>query len=288
MSEGKRWQGWLRFGKQRLAATQPAQPIRSGGQVDRVTGRAVRLFAFAGRCSVPALLLAAVLFGAMLLRRPAECGTAAGGQAATARAKLQPGDVDVARSRVYVFVDKSGFGHQHAVEGRLRSGHISLGAASKAGKLVFEMASFYADTAAARRYLRLAGQVSASTQRKVTANMLGPRVLDVRHYPTAVFDINSALPIGVRDAQGRTRYRLSGLFTLHGVRRPLTVDAYAKPEGGAVRLRGSFYLRQTDYGIKPFSMAFGALGVANQLAVYGDLVLAGPAQTAATAGVKRR
>jgi polyisoprenoid-binding protein YceI len=102
--------------------------------------------------------------------------------------------VDLQTSRVYVFVGKRGLGHEHAVEGSLAAGTLRLGAAEQAGRLVFDMRSFRADTAAARRLLELPGETDPDTHRQVTDNMLGPDVLDVARHPQAIFDVASANP----------------------------------------------------------------------------------------------
>ena len=46
---------------------------------------------------------------------------------------LAPGDIDPALSRIYVHVDKTGFGHEHGVEAKLKSGRLQLGANQNAG-----------------------------------------------------------------------------------------------------------------------------------------------------------
>ncbi len=75
------------------------------------------------------------------------------------------GDVDLAASRIYAHVfKKTSLGHEHAIEGRIRSGTISSG--GQAGELVFEMRSFQADTASARKYIGLKRVLDASTQEK--------------------------------------------------------------------------------------------------------------------------
>ncbi|HVA50817.1 MAG TPA: YceI family protein [Pirellulales bacterium] len=185
------------------------------------------------------------------------------------------GEIALKASRVYVFVGKVGLGHEHAVVGRMKSGFINLGAKSKAGEIVFDMPSFAADTAEARKYLSLEGTTAAARQKEVTDNMLGGDVLDVRKHPTASFAIASALPLGKRSQEGHALYRLEGEFTLHGVKRPLKLDAELVEEEGRTRVRGSFAVKQTDFGIKPFSKAFGAVGVTDELKIYGEIVLEG-------------
>src|SRR6185503_19095830 len=58
----------------------------------------------------------------------------------------EPGDVYLPYSRVYVFVGKTGLGHEHGVIGSIKQGRIDLSAARDAGGLLFDMTSFEADT----------------------------------------------------------------------------------------------------------------------------------------------
>lgn len=184
-----------------------------------------------------------------------------------------PGDLDVAPSRVYIFVPKAGLGHDHAIEGKLKSGRLRLGATQDAGEFLFDMPSFDADTAAARRYVGLPGTTDAGTRREVNANMLGGDVLSVRRFPTATFAITSAELSNQPGRRGAV-YQLTGKFTLHGTTRALTVNAEAEKVDGKIHVKGKFPLVQTHYGIQPFTKALGAVGVANQLTVYADLWIA--------------
>jgi hypothetical protein len=185
-----------------------------------------------------------------------------------------PGDVLLEPSRVYIFVGKSGFGHEHAVAGKLRSGVVKFGATQDAGQLVFEMASFEADPDYARKFIGLEGTSDPETRGKVTANMLGPEVLDVAGFPTAEFRIASARPLGSQSQRGLPIYELTGDFTMHGVTRPLRLRTEVQQQNSSTRVTGSFALRQSDFGMKPFSKGFGMIGVADELRIYGDLHLA--------------
>ena len=187
---------------------------------------------------------------------------------------VQPGDVQTQASRIYVFVDKTGLGHQHGVEANLLASRLILGAEESAGTLVFDMTSFKADTAKARQYVGLSGKTDESTKKQVTDNMLGPSVLNARQFPTASFEIVSAKPTGQTSSQGLPTYELNGQFTLHGVTRPLRIAASVEQARGWLHLRGGFKMKQSDYGITPFSKAFGAIGVADELKIYGDLFIA--------------
>ena len=198
-----------------------------------------------------------------------------GVQAAAQPPVAAPRAVDLAASRVYVLVGKSGLvGHVHAVEGRLAAGQVTLGAREQAGVLVFDMRSFLVDTPAARRMLGVQGDVDAATQQQTNANMLGPEVLDVARHPTARFDIRSALPVARPEPGKPTAYDFVGTFTLRGAARPLTLVARTEETGAGVRLRGGFQIRQTDFGMKPYAKFGGMVGVADELKIWSDIVLA--------------
>jgi hypothetical protein len=185
---------------------------------------------------------------------------------------LEPDQIDLKRSRVYIYVGKKGLGHEHGVEGKIRSGDPHIGAKEGAGIIEFDMASFAADTDRARKYLGLEGSTAASTREQVNKNMLGPDVLNVREFPTATFFIESALQ--KKTKQGKPVVELKGEFTLHGRARPLTLYAQPSEKDGQLHLRGEFSIRQTDFGITPYTAALGTVGVADQLKIFGDIWLA--------------
>lgn len=189
-----------------------------------------------------------------------------------------PGEVWTKASRVYIYVDKIGLGQEHAVVGHIRSGIVRLGAQHDAGQIVFDMTSFTADTAEARKYLSLKGTPPASRQREVTGHMLGANVLNVAKFPIAVFTISSALPLAKHSKEGHELYELQGDFILHGVKRPLKFETEVIEQTGGRRLHGSFAIKQTDYGIKPYSKGFGIAGATNELTIYGEIVIEAPGQ----------
>lgn len=222
-----------------------------------------------------ALVLAALLSGFALLGKRLQAQSPESGYSAPApRAPLAPGDIDTTISRAYVHVDKTGFGHEHGVESLLKSGHLLLGANQNAGELVFDMTSFKADTDEARRYVGLEGSSDAGTRQQVNDNMLGPEVLDVKQYPTAVFKVTSIQPIRSHRPNAPQQLQLDGDFTLHGTTNKITVIASPINANGYTRLVGSFSILQSDYGIKPFRKALGAVGVADRLTIWGDLWIA--------------
>lgn len=182
--------------------------------------------------------------------------------------------VHTGASRVYIRVDKATrLGHEHGIIGQLASGSFQFGGT---GELVFDVRTFVADTPEARRYVGLSPDFSRTDAQKVNANMLGPDVLDVARFPTATFKITSFQPLD-NQAQGEPgRYQCNGTFTLHGVTRNLAFNAQFErnPQRADVwHLRGAFNVLQTAYGITPYSVGGGFIKVADQLTIWGELVL---------------
>ncbi len=187
------------------------------------------------------------------------------------------GDINVEYSRVFVFVRKTGLGHDHAIEGKLVSGMLHVqntGAAiDAADTLVFDMTSFDADGDKARRYVGLEGSTDLSTRKQVNANMLGKDVLNVKAFPTATFKPTS-IQVVSSSKEGEAAVTIGGEFTLHGATQPVKFNAIATNVNGWLHLHGQFNILQSKFGIKPFTKAFGAVGVADELTIYGDLFIA--------------
>jgi hypothetical protein len=173
---------------------------------------------------------------------------------------------------------KTSLGHEHGIEGRIQGGRLALGATHDAGRILFDMSSFDADTLNARKYLGLKGATEESTRKEVNENMRGPLVLHVEKYPTAVFEIDSALLLKDQATRALPQYRLAGKFTLCGKTQPLAVTVDAEEQRGWTHLRGSFRIQQSNFGMTPFSKAFGMIGVADELAIHADVWVAGSPQ----------
>jgi polyisoprenoid-binding protein YceI len=186
--------------------------------------------------------------------------------------ELAPGDIDPATSRVYVHVKKRRLGHEHGVEGLVKSGRLKLDAGDKAGEIIFDMTSFKADTDAARKHVGLEGSTAEGEQTDVTKTMTGAGVLDIAKHPTATFTVASSKRMDKDAEGGHAQYELVGEFDLHGKKQPLNVVAVAgELKDGRQQLTGDFKIKQTDYGIKPYSTFGGIVSVADELRILGDL-----------------
>lgn len=223
-----------------------------------------------GSGATPAMYFATLLI-LMVMSNPAQAQALAKRPQPPDAAAPAGAEIDLQLSRVYIRVGKTGLGHPHGVEGRLASGRLLLGATQNAGDLIFDMRSFFADTPAARARVGLEGETDAATQKKVNANMRGPDVLDVDRFPQARFRIASATPRKAIAPGEPPIYDIVGQFTLHGVTRPLRFEAVVNSAEGRSGVSGRFSIKQTDFGITPYTAALGAVGVADTLEIWGDL-----------------
>ncbi len=189
---------------------------------------------------------------------------------------IQSGQAELALSRVYVRVGKVGLGHEHAATCKLESGTLRLTADADGsfGTLVFDMKSFEADSDASRKYVGLPGSTDDDTREKVNQNMLGKEVLDVEKYPTATFVAKQVTKLNELSKRGLPKYKFAGDFTLHGTTKPLEFTADVEVVKGWNHIRGGFAILQSEYGMKPYTTMLGAVGVADRLAIYGDLIVA--------------
>ena len=187
------------------------------------------------------------------------------------QSSLQPGDINTEFSRVYIFVDRTtALGHSHGVEGHLMSGNLPLHG-SQPGALVIDMKSFDADTSMGRKVFGLADDIDQGTRKKVNENMLGPEVLHVSKYPEARLENIKLISTGKTSDRKLPEVVMEGDFTLHNTTRRISATCDLEEKNGWNHLRGKFRIRQTDYGITPYTRVLGAVGVKDELLIMGDL-----------------
>lgn len=202
-------------------------------------------------------LLWSVSFGVWLL---------AVGQAGVAH-KPMTLTVDATQSHVVIEVGKSGLfsaaGHAHEVVAPMVSGKVTLDVADWQHSSV--TLEFRANA------LRVTGKGEpAADVPTVQGVMLSDRVLDVAHFPTVTFQSRrvAATPRGV----GAVDVVIEGDVTLHGRTRPLTVSATTTLENGRLTARGTFSLKQTDFGMVPVTAGGGTIKVQDAVNIQFTLV----------------
>jgi hypothetical protein len=180
-------------------------------------------------------------------------------------AKVVP--LDRERSQILVRVYRAGrlarLGHNHAIEVADLTGELlSLAAGGGLARLRFRPERLRVDDPAVRAragdaFAQLPDDAAIEGTRR---NMLGPQVLDTEAWPeigvlARIDDLNAA--------RAEAEIHLS----LRGVGRLYRVPVLVQTLPGEVSVSGSLQIRQSDYGIAPFSVMGGALQVRDMLDV---------------------
>jgi polyisoprenoid-binding protein YceI len=170
-------------------------------------------------------------------------------------------DIDPGESRAVVSVGKAGLfsfaaGHTHEVSSSMK-GTVELDADDPTQSTIHMEID--------------AGALVVSSKNEppddvpqVQKVMLSDKVLDVEHFPTIVF--RSAKVAVTKSADQAWELMVSGDFTLHGVTKPLTFPVSAALSADRLTAHGQFLIKQSDYGIKPVSVA-GVVKVKDELGI---------------------
>lgn len=101
--------------------------------------------------------------------------------------------------------------------------------------------------------------------------MMNDQVLEVAKYPQILYE---AATVSVSRLEGALySATLNGNLSLHGTTRGQAVNARIADFGEMLRTSGEFALRQSDYGIKPISVAGGALKVKDELKFSFEMIV---------------
>lgn len=169
--------------------------------------------------------------------------------------------VDPAQSLVVIEVRRDGslghLGHDHVVASHELRGHIAPAAGR--GDLSVRLDRLVVDEPALRADAGFETRPSAAAIAATRTNMLDKTLRAARH-PYAFIRVDSVLT----EADSA---RLGLALTLNGVTRRLSVPA--RIDAGAERLlvSGQLRLKQTDFGIEPFSILAGAIRVSDEVEV---------------------
>ena len=179
------------------------------------------------------------------------------------------------QSELAVLVFKTGFAsalaHDHIVRATRFSGAIR-GAPGDPAAAVVRVAvaadMLAADEPEMRKKHGLAATLSDSDRREIQSTMLGETQLHVAAYPDITF---RSVAVELR---GSGELLVTGDFTLHGTTRRIRVSVRVQFSGDTVRATGAFDVNQSDFGITPVSLFFGAVRNRDRVRVVFDLVAA--------------
>jgi polyisoprenoid-binding protein YceI len=117
--------------------------------------------------------------------------------------------------------------------------------------------------------LAVTDKISESDRQKIQGTMRD-EVLEVSKYPEIVF--KSTGISATKSGEGQYQARIAGELTLHGVTRPLTINAQLEFGDKTLRAKGAFALKQSSFDIKPVSVAAGTIKVKDELKFTFDIV----------------
>ncbi len=165
--------------------------------------------------------------------------------------------IDAEHSGLKVRVFKTGFfsafAHNHEIDAPITQGAVGTS----------EPASVELSVDA--RKLRVVDpEVSEKDRSDIQKTMLGPEVLNSEHFPEIVFKSTAVEP------NGADHWTVHGELTLHGQTRSVAVDVSYR----AGHYTGQATLKQTEFGVKPVSIAGGTVKVKDAVRVEFDIQLA--------------
>jgi polyisoprenoid-binding protein YceI len=167
--------------------------------------------------------------------------------AATCAAQDRP--IDAQRSTLTMHVGKAGLlsaaGHEHWVNAPIASGTFS----ESTPRVEFTVES-------AKMRVKPDEKISDKDQAQIQKDM-EEMTLDVAHYPEIKFQSSHV------EKTGDGQWRVDGTLSLHGASKPLTISVTRVGEA----YTGKTTLKQTDFGIKPISIAGGAIKIKNEIDV---------------------
>jgi hypothetical protein len=170
--------------------------------------------------------------------------------------------IDSARSLILVYVYREGslakVGHDHVVAGREVRGYALLpdGLAGARADFYFSVTGMSMDERGLRSSAGFTSEISAEDIESTRQRML--RLLEAEKHPLVRIH-------AVRAAGTPPDVTLAADLTLHGVTRAMKIPAKLAMDGGRFSVEGESDIRQTDFGITPFSVLGGALAVKDQL-----------------------
>lgn len=189
--------------------------------------------------------------------------------------------LDAAASRLHIHVFRAGrvagLGHNHVLSAPRLQGFVWLPAAALPGgaqALAPSQADFFLrldelqlDDPALRASLGpgWASTLSAEAVAATRTNMLGQAGLQAQAFPWVRLR-------ALRVVGEAPKLALEVQIQLHGQSRSQWLAVNAQVDAAQLRLRGALVLRQSDFGLQPFSVGAGLLAVADELLLDFDLL----------------
>jgi hypothetical protein len=177
--------------------------------------------------------------------------------------EVEPKDSDI-RILVYRAGTLARFGHNHVMSVAALSGKVwinpTLGKSGLA--LSFPVGQLVVDDPSARKASGedFPADIAASDRDSTRTNMLRAEVLDAEHFQDITL---KSLKVTGTQAASHILTRI----TIRNVSRDIEIPAAMTLDGPRLVATGEFAIKQTNFGIKPFSVGLGTLQVRDELQV---------------------
>jgi polyisoprenoid-binding protein YceI len=176
--------------------------------------------------------------------------------------------IDDKAGEVTLSVKKKGalkaFAHDHDMVAKVYTGSI-VWVPTQVGS---SSVSIEIDT---NQIILLDPKMSDDDRADVQKRMRSADVLDVAKFPKLSFtSVN--VEGHAKDSSGRTPLTVVGNLTLHGVTRLAKLEVLLEEKGTDVVVTGEHSIKQSFHGIEPYSTAFGAIAVEDDVTIKFKIV----------------
>ena len=185
--------------------------------------------------------------------------------------------IDAKQSQAVITVYSGGslakLGHDHVIASHDMQGVVIDGdAGQQEAGICIPLALLVVDEPALRSEAHFKSQPSASDIAGTREHMLDS-VLEVKQFPDAKIHVSQ-----LRLLQS-TNYVTTATLTLHGVSKTIEVPVILEKIGvNELKVTGEFSLKQTDYGMKPYSALGGLLKVKDEVNLKFSIIAVRKAQ----------
>jgi polyisoprenoid-binding protein YceI len=157
----------------------------------------------------------------------------------------------------------SGLAHDHEIGVKSFGGRVTVSeAGASGGSLELEVDA---------RSLVVLDKKPSEEDKKKIFNSMHNEVLESAKYQKITF---KSVSVGEVKQAGNDNYSfvVNGDLTLHGVTKRIAIPVAATITAQQLKAAGKYTLKQTDYGIKPYSAGGGTIKVKNEVVVNFNIV----------------
>ncbi len=184
-----------------------------------------------------------------------------------AQSKTRTYTIVAGESSFWVFVAKAGlfsaFAHDHEIGVKSFTSKITVPESGVSGGFL--------ELDINAQSLAVLDKKPSEEDKKKIYNSMHEEVLESAKHPKITFKSVSVNNLKQTGGESYT-FTLNGDLTLHGVTKRIAVPVSLTINEQQLRAVGKYTLKQTDYGIKPYSAAGGTIKVKNDLVVNFNIV----------------